>query len=856
MALSPGTKLGPYEIVAPLGAGGMGEVYRARDERLKRDVAIKVLPASFSSDAERLRRFEQEARAASALNHPNILTVHDFGTQDGAPYVVSELLEGETLRAVLAGGRLSPRRAIDHAIQTAHGLAAAHEKGIVHRDLKPENLFVTRDERVKILDFGLAKLVQQEVPPGGETSAPTATVGTEPGVVLGTIGYMSPEQVRGKPADSRSDIFSFGAILYEMLAGRRAFHGDSAADTMSAILREDPADVSATGQPIAPGLERIVRHCLEKAPERRFQSAHDLAFDLETLSSVSTPAGAPAAAVPKGSPARWRRAFLAAASLAAVGALAFILGQRAAQSHARGSAPLFRRVTFRRGYVGSARFAPDGQTIVYSAAWQGRPAELFTTRAGSVDSRSLLPTNADVLSISSAGDIALLLTRPTGVPNMLARLALAGGAPKDVLEDVTSADWTPDGKSLAVIRSAQGTRRLEFPIGKTLLESPGLFQLRVSPDGRLVAVSDGEADGISISVVDQKGARRRLSRGSLGGPGMVWTPDGREVWFTQAFGGGPPSLWAADLDGHLRAVYRSPSQLTLLDISRDGRSLVTASTWHAGLNWRRPGETKETDASWLDASFVADLSADGRSLLFDERREGGLPDGLVFLRQDPSQPALRLGEGVSLALSPDAKWALSVLRGKPGVPSRLLLLPAGAGEQRTLSTGNLVVYGAQFLPDAKRFVVRAAEPGKQARFYVGELSGGPPRPITPEGTTYGWVVSPDGERLAARFREEIRIFPIHGGDGDRLAGQEAGELPVQWSADGRFLYVSRLGEPPVRIDKVEIASGRRELWREIAPADSAGMRVIRNIRMTPDGASYAYTYDQHFSDLYVVEGLQ
>jgi len=286
VTLSQGSKLGPYEILAPIGAGGMGEVYKAKDERLKRDVAIKVLPVSFSADPDRLRRFEQEAQAAGALNHPNITAVYDIGQHDGAPYVVQELLEGETLRAELAGGRFSQRKAIDCAQQLAHGLAAAHEKGIVHRDLKPENVFVTKDGRIKILDFGLAKLTHQEV--GSQaTSLPTATAGTEPGVVLGTLGYMAPEQVRGKPADARSDIFSFGAILYEMLSGQRAFRGDSAADTMSAILKEDPPDLSVTNQSISPGLERIVRHCLEKNPERRFHSAHDLAFDLKALSGVS-----------------------------------------------------------------------------------------------------------------------------------------------------------------------------------------------------------------------------------------------------------------------------------------------------------------------------------------------------------------------------------------------------------------------------------------------------------------------------------------------------------------------------------------------------------------------------------------
>src|ERR1700734_1769376 len=285
MKLTPGTKLGPYEIVAIVGAGGMGEGYRARDSRLKRDVAIKVLPQAFSLDADRLRRFEQEALATAALNHPNILAVFDIGTSEGSPYVVSELLEGETLRDRLRGGSLALRKTLDYALQVAHGLAAAHEKGIIHRDLKPDNLFVTKDGRVKILDFGLAKLTQPE--PGVHTSLPTVTHGTEAGVVMGTAGYMPPEEVRGPAGDPRSDIFSFGAILYEMLSGKRAFHRDTAADTMSAILKEDPPDLSETGRNVSPALEGIVQHCLEKNPESRFHSASDTALDLEHLSGPS-----------------------------------------------------------------------------------------------------------------------------------------------------------------------------------------------------------------------------------------------------------------------------------------------------------------------------------------------------------------------------------------------------------------------------------------------------------------------------------------------------------------------------------------------------------------------------------------
>jgi serine/threonine protein kinase len=284
--LQPGTKLGRYEIRSALGAGGMGEVYRARDEKLQRDVAIKVLPTSFSQDEDRLRRFEQEAQAAGALNHPNILAVYDVGAHNGAPYVVSEFLEGETLRQRLTGSPLAPRRAIDYSVKIAHGLAAAHEKGIIHRDLKPENIFITNDGRVKILDFGLAKLIQAETG-DAQTDIPTRRVDTEPGAIMGTAGYMSPEQVRGRVLDQRSDIFSFGAVLYEMLSGRRAFHGESVADTMSAILKEDPPELSNADNNISPALERLVSHCLEKNPQERFHSARDLGFALEAISGTS-----------------------------------------------------------------------------------------------------------------------------------------------------------------------------------------------------------------------------------------------------------------------------------------------------------------------------------------------------------------------------------------------------------------------------------------------------------------------------------------------------------------------------------------------------------------------------------------
>ncbi|MGC2773185.1 MAG: serine/threonine-protein kinase, partial [Candidatus Sulfotelmatobacter sp.] len=368
MALTSGTKLGPYEIESPLGAGGMGEVYRARDTRLNRDVAVKILPASFSADPERLQRFAQESRAAAALNHPNILSIYDIGEANGAPYVVSELLEGETLRDRLRNGPLSStRKAIDYAQQIARGLAGAHEKGIIHRDLKPENLFITHDGRVKILDFGLAKFTRPEV--NVSDDAPTVQVATEAGTVLGTAGYMSPEQVRGKATDARSDIFSFGTILYEMLSGKRAFHGDSSADTMSAILKEDPPELNETNRNISPALDRIVRHCLEKSPAERFQSARDVAFNLEALTDVSTSTRGGVKALPEEKPARrWLVPAVAGLLVLASWVGIFRYAWRAA---ARAN-PTFHEITFRNGTIQQARFAPDGQTIIYGAAWDGR----------------------------------------------------------------------------------------------------------------------------------------------------------------------------------------------------------------------------------------------------------------------------------------------------------------------------------------------------------------------------------------------------------------------------------------------------------------------------------------------------
>ena len=541
MNLASGTKLGPYEIVSLLGAGGMGEVYRARDSRLRREVAIKVLPRALSLDADRLRRFEQEALATAALNHPNILAVFDIGTSDGSPYVVSELLEGETLRERLRSGSIALRKTLDYALQIAHGLAAAHEKGIIHRDLKPENLFLTKDGRVKILDFGLAKLTQVDA--GPQTSMATVTHGaTEAGVVMGTAGYMSPEQVRGMVLDPRSDIFSFGAILYEMISGKRAFHGDTPADTMSSILKEDPPELTETNRNVSPALERIVQHCLEKNPESRFHSAKDIAFDLEHMSGLSG-SSAKIASAEASSPPRPKWMIGTAAALVLAAAV-YGLGWWTGRISARPPQPQYKQITFRTGSIGNARFTPDG-SIVYSASWDGGENQLYMSRTDDPGSRELGIKDAELLSISKSGEMAIRLNTQFhggyARSGTLARVSLSGGTPREVLDNVQDADWSANGESMAVVRYVPENNhwRLEYPAGKVLIDSINwMSHPKISPDGKWIAFADHENTGGddegSLAVIGADGVEkeRKLASGWTSLQGILWSPAGDEIWFT------------------------------------------------------------------------------------------------------------------------------------------------------------------------------------------------------------------------------------------------------------------------------------------------------------------------------------
>jgi len=835
MALTSGTKLGPYEIQSPIGAGGMGEVYRARDPRLGRDVAIKVLPLSFAADTDRLRRFEQEARAVAALNHPNILAIYDIGTREGAPFIISELLEGESLRKRLSGGALPVRKAIEYAVQMAHGLAAAHEKGILHRDLKPENIFVTRDGRIKILDFGLAKLTQPE----GQGAA-TISHQTEAGVVLGTAGYMSPEQVRGKPADHRSDLFSFGAILYEMPSGRRAFHGETAADTMSAILREEPPNLTETSRGIAPALEHIVQHCLEKNPEERFQSAHDIAFDLQLLSG-QTPSGFRESAISKPRLKKfWQPAALAAA-MTGMFLAGYLTGARSGLA-----SPKFRQLTFQRGSIQSAAFAPDGQTVIYSAMWNGKPTpEMFSTRIGDLLSRPLQLDDSQIVDISSSGEMAILehwrsVGGWTGRA-MLARMAISGGAPREILDDVQSAGWSPDGNSLALARHTSTSYRLEYPIGSVLYETPGwLDYVRVSPNGKQVAFIEHPVLGDSRGSVMMVGSDKKatvISPDWSDVVGLAWSPTGDEVWFTASDSGISRALLAATTSGKVRTVLRVPGSLTIHGFARDGRVLLNSDTYRRGTLAHREGEKSDHDLAWFDWTRTVDLSKDGQWVLFDEEGEGGGHDYTVYIRKT------------------DGKWVIA-----EDIKARqFVLYPTGAGEQKQLTHDNIVHGSGRWTPDGKWIVFSGFEPDKKARTWIMPAEGGTPKPITPEGTV-GTQVTPDGERVLVKDPEDkYFLYPLRGkGSASGVPQLKTDDGVIALAADGHTLFVREavLNAWTMRVVSVDINTGKRQLFKEIEPPDRAGVLALGPVHITPDGKTYVYGFTRRLSDLHVVEGLR
>ncbi len=854
MTLEAGATFGPYEIVEPIGAGGMGEVYRARDTRLDRDVALKVLPEGSAQDVERRARFEQEARSASALNHPHIVSLLDIGEQGDVAYIVMELVEGKTLRQLLASGPQPIRRVLDIAVQIVEGLAKAHSAGIVHRNLKPDNVIFSKDGFAKILDFGLAKLTQQD--PQENSAVATATeAGTRPGAVLGTVGYMSPEQASGRRADYRADQFALGVLLYELATGERAFQRDSAAETLAATIRDEPEPIAQLRPTTPAPLRWIVERCMAKDPEDRFASTVDLARDLASVREHLSEAGS---ATDLAAPRRTR---LPQAGLLAVAGLivGLALGYGFRPASRPGAADLtFTRLTYSRGAVQAARFAPDGQTVVYSASWEGQPSQLFSVRFDSPESRVLGLPNAELLSISSTGEMALSLGRrfifgfeTTGT---LARAPLGGGtAPREILEGIQEADWSPDGTGLAVVRDAGERRRLEYPIGTMLFETTGwISQARVSPDGLRVAFVEHPERGDNrgnLTVVETADLEQSVL--ALAPNGLEWSPDGRELW-TSGFA-------AVDLEGNSRRILAVPGGGFLQDVSSDGRLLITRTNWQREIIGLAPGGAEEQNLSWLDWSYPRDVADDGSLVLFEEQNIGGpsANEYAIYLRPTDGSQAVRLGEGRALGLSPDTSWVLAVTGS--GEATELVLMPTGAGERKSVLQGPATYESASWFPDGTRVLVSGNEPGRAGRLFIVDLEAGAKQPISEEGVTvYHWrALSPDGRLAVARGPDlSLQIYSTEGDPARPLPAANADDVPIRWTADSRSLFVQAGADIPTRIEVVDVETGARRPWKELTPPDPAGILALGPIRLSADGKSYVYSYRRIIDDLYVVDGVR
>jgi len=866
MALTSGAKLGPYEIIAPLGAGGMGEVYRALDTRLDRTVAIKILPSHLSDDAMRRQRFEREAKAVSSLNHPHICTLYDVGRQDGVDFIVMEYVEGVTLAARLEKGPLPTVEVLEYGIQLASALDKAHRNGVTHRDLKPGNIMLTKSG-TKLLDFGLAKAA----PPlaAGATGATLTNAAaqadpvTREGAVVGTVPYMSPEQVEGKEVDARSDIFSLGAVLYEMVTGRRAFQGQSDFSIASAILVKDPDPISTLHPLTPPALERTIRVCLAKDPDARWQSAGDLCKELRWIADSGSQIGVPRAAAVRRA-IRPRIAWILTTVFAVVAAAALLFALRSA----RGPQPLaFRQLNFRREAVFQAAFA-DKEAVVYSAATWGNTPQIFMVRPDYPEPKPLGPPGMQLLAVSSKGELAVLIG-PKYVwyrlfTGTLARMPLDGGAPREIQEGVRQADWSPDGSQLAIIREVGGKDRLEYPIGKVLREVSGyMSDVRVSPQGDRIAYFEHPRkwdDRGSVNIVDLAGNNFVLSEGYWSERGLAWSPNGEEVLFSASLSGGSFTVYAVTLSGKRRIAYQAPGGLTIQDVARDGRWLATRLDYRYAAMVHTPGNAadrdldrdQDRDLSWLNTSHARALSQDGHTLLFAETALG--TNYAVCLRKTDGSPVVRLGEGWPADLSADGKLALAVVQSRP---PQLVIYPTGAGETQQLKRGEIENYvTAQWFRDGKSVLINGNEPGKSTRFYVQEVGGAAARPVTPEGTRDGWL-SADGKLVLARGPDgKYSVYPISGGEPRPVAGLTEVDVLAQWSADGRAVLVYRRAEIPCRLERVDLASGHRTLFKEFAPADRNGLLSMREIFVTDDLRSYAYTAYYQVSSLFVSEGRQ
>ncbi len=875
-------RLDRYVIGEPLGAGGMGEVHRARDETLERDVAIKVMKPELALDPERVRRFEREARAVGRLHHPNVLTVFDVGHHDGAPYVVTELLEGETLRKRLDRGALPLEEAAALGADIAWALDAAHEHGIVHRDLKPENVFLVGGSQVKLLDFGIAKLLPAPMS-GSNNGASTLSLETQPGAIVGTAGYMAPEQVLGEAVDHRADLFSLGAILFEMSEGARAFGGGSPVAQLASILKESPPVALANdASPSAAIYREVVRRCLAKDAALRYPTAREVAEELARVSPRPTPEepapdGPRAQRSPRGTPPAGRALARWIAGVLSLAAIAFGLGrwsrkapvETGAQatsappvsppSASPGVAPRFSRLTYQAGGITSARFTPDGHNVVFGALYGGDTLRIHTVRTENPVTLAV-DIAGDVLAVSSHGEMAVSLGRrlvPWPAEGTLARAPLLGGAARPLQDDVFDADFESGGEDLIVARRVGEETRIERPLGNVVFRTRGwVSHLRLDPSGTRIAFFlhpfPNDTQG-RVAVLEKDGSMRELGDLFLDLNGLAWAPGGREIWFSGASQQGPFEIAAIDLEGRGRLLFQGPGRVVLHDVARDGRALVTVDDWR-GISVSVGPKSVERDLSILDNSVVMDVTRDGSQVLVSEQSAGGRPSYDIYLRPTAGGPPTLLGEGLGESISPSGTWVTSVLFGKE---SAIDIIPIGAGSKRRIQRPGFTFHKAFFLGSDDRLLIVAVEANSERRLYTLDLSSGEaPQPLSPPGPWLEtWPRSDGGGALTRKPNGEVWMFSARPGDpARRVTTLPRGHTlvrPVSASA----AFVLRRGTRPGELLRLDLATGKLEHQATLGPRDLTGFVEASTFVAAQGPERYAYTYFKLLSTLFVVEGL-
>lgn len=879
-----GARFGQYLVVGLLGAGGMGEVWAAEDTRLGRRVALKVLPVEFAEDPDRMARFTREAKALASLNHANIAVLYGLeslvpgsplpGTgpspqdspsrlgDDARPVhaLVMELVDGEGLDEMISQGPLAFHEAMDIALQVTRGLGAAHEAGIVHRDLKPANVKVRPDGRVKVLDFGLATSRREDLQGGDSSSSQSPTMSrhrhTAVGSIIGTAPYMSPEQARGKRVDRRSDIWSFGCLLYEMLTATPAFPGETLSDTMAAVLKDEP-DWDLLPADLEPVARHVLRRCLSKDPARRFHDVADVRIELEE--ALSTPAP-PRRML---SPAGWisaRRAGFAAAAV-----IPMVIGLAAVLRTPTQPLPTFQALSFESGRVASARFAPDGTTVIYGTSTREAPLALVSTRTDSVESTRLELPPADILGISKTGKMAILLDRHCEGSwvsvGTLAEVDLAGGAPRPILERVNDGDISADGTRMAVVREHGSVQRLEYPVGTVLFETHGwLSHVHISPDGQHVAFLHhphyGDDRGL-VAVVDTPGTVTVLTEETSDSlQGLAWAPDGKSVCYSAYVFQKGGEVWSVRPGEAPVPLLRCPLSVRLQDIGPDGRILLVGGDTRAEVAGLLAGQTREHRyESWNDDS-VGGMDALGK--IFAGNMQVATRDGeyAAFARTSDGSPPVRLGYGDVFGMTPDGAWVF--VRTLTRDWTRLFLFPTGPGAPRTVDLDGV-------RPDGSgRGLLSCSADGRLACF-TGFTGDSGPRiclldldtdavtTLGPEGIREP-VLSPDGSRVAAVSPAgELTVYRVSDGKPAPMHNTLPGEVPLQWTRDSQAVLVWDRTFP-AHIQRIDLEDGSRRLLRRIMPSNPAGV-LYGQILLAPGGDHYVYRYRRDFSTLFLVENL-